>query len=827
MFGWGQYGSLSNKSPPGSPTRAAGAHLKPSGAESRNLKAGNSPTGQRPPGTQPPTLEAFPPGSAGPSGLQRNSRGPLVRGGSRSLNLNSRAGSGPGQQQVPENSDSGDESDQRGGILGTASSILGRLGMEERAPDEEQGILVWEVEVAGGWVRLDAETSQLLTQAQAEGRRSVQNCDARSSQKYMVDLERLEQTNQGTGEKRGVRCTRVAEDPKTRRSGGRGRDILEALRRLIAARSALLLAAGVALIVASVVVASTAASAGGKPQPGSGGGGSVAPAPSDEGWSPAPPAATTPALAPTQPPLVPIQPGQWYMCTTLGQCGSAPRRTWSTDPTDLVGAVAGFNAAPPGVSAQAWGPVAAHWSASTPVFQGTAVQLGDIAAFVVELLGSDPFGTGGKDIPFVDLRPPSENKVVAVTQRQLAFLVANALMGNGFTDGGSDGLTAGLQRCGANPAKSTYLYSLLSFLAVLSRELAPGDQGSLLVAATPKGQDKSWKNNLGTRLPEPTVCQRQADGSFDCGLSDFMAGGTQKQALTDIAGGVVGGGAQLCDLAASQDESLVQFYSEVLAFSFFTNGANKDDSATGMLPVPWVLLGARRYMNQLSGNSMGGSCGAIPTGNWLNEAISSRTVPVSVGGTQQKVAPSAFVGVASVCSACNVGDSCSHEELINNKCDLQRRHLEQDLSNWYQAFEPAMYEPSVQQAFRSVVSRIGTGPWGAGVWYGDSQQSFLTVWLATSLLSGITLDYYIYPSFCENQGNQCFVLGTSGGCGACVEQGALPGAGVDPGSCGPRGITDIISQFKGRSAQELYDALLQVGQPPDQIFDLLHGSHGI
>ncbi len=34
---------------------------------------------------------------------------------------------------------------------------------------------------------------------------------------------------------------------------------------------------------------------------------------------------------------------------------------------------------------------------------------------------------------------------------------------------------------------------------------------------------------------------------------------------------------------------------------------------------------------------------------------------------------------------------------------------------------------TAHQAYSAVVSRIGTGPWGAGVWYGDSQHSFLTV----------------------------------------------------------------------------------------------------
>merc|ERR1712050_743780 len=101
---------------------------------------------------------------------------------------------------------------------------------------------------------------------------------------------------------------------------------------------------------------------------------------------------------------------------------------------------------------------------------------------------------------------------------------------------------------------------------------------------------------------------------------------------------------------------------------------------------------------------------------------------------------------------------------VNNLCDAQRRHMDKDVALWYQAYEASMYNEIVQVAHRSVVTRVGTGPWGAGVWWGDSQQYFLTTWLATSLLESgsIKLDYYVYDHFCENPGNQCFLLGSYG-----------------------------------------------------------------
>merc|ERR1712032_199815 len=122
------------------------------------------------------------------------------------------------------------------------------------------------------------------------------------------------------------------------------------------------------------------------------------------------------------------------------------------------------------------------------------------------------------------------------------------------------------------------------------------------------------------------------------------------------------------------------------------------------------------------------------------------------------------------------------------------------------------------QAFQGVVSRIGTGPWGAGVWGGDSQQYFLATWLATSLLSSGTLDYYMYTDFCENPGNQCFVLGEDG-CEQCIaESGVLE---VDAKRCGSKSVGAVVDLFKDRPAQDLYDALLHVGRPPEQVFDAI------
>jgi len=475
----------------------------------------------------------------------------------------------------------------------------------------------------------------------------------------------------------------------------------------------------------------------------------------------------------------------------------------------------------PAIPPSHYGPVAAAWQASPPYFNGKPVTLYEVAQFAKALLLSNPFGLG-RMVPRVNLGDGGV-KVVAVTQRQLAFVVANVLMGNSLPAG--DGLSAALLRCSARPNAKAFIFSLLSFLAVLSQELADGSQGTFLIAATPQSMSSAWRSRLAKVLAEPTLCTSTAGQSLSCqtagqglssGLSDFMSGGTPYQALTDIAGRVVGGGGALCETANSQDESLVQFYSEVLAFAFF-------DSGDKMLLVPWTLLGARRYVNDISGESSTGTpwfqhCGAIPSYNWLNTQILKQTVNVPLNGASVSVAASAFVAVKSKCASCT--NTCPMSELMNNRCPVQRTTVDFDISLWYQAYEPSMYEASVQGAFATVVRRIGTGPWGAGVWYGDSQQYFLTVWLATSLLSNMKLDYYIYDHFCENPGNQCFLLGQAG-CAACIQTAAVPGNPIDSSRCGMQSVEGIVQQFRGRTAQELYAALHSVGPPPTQVFDLI------
>merc|ERR1712060_512043 len=107
-------------------------------------------------------------------------------------------------------------------------------------------------------------------------------------------------------------------------------------------------------------------------------------------------------------------------------------------------------------------------------------------------------------------------------------------------------------------------------------------------------------------------------------------------------------------------------------------------------------MGTRRYMRDFSGQSIRGSCGTIRTTGWLNEDLPDQTVSVALaeGAAEQIVVASAFVGVASACTMCSA--NCTTGQVVNNLCDSQRRHLDEDMRLWYQAYNIALYEQSVQ-----------------------------------------------------------------------------------------------------------------------------------
>merc|ERR1712217_393602 len=127
--------------------------------------------------------------------------------------------------------------------------------------------------------------------------------------------------------------------------------------------------------------------------------------------------------------------------------------------------------------------------------------------------------------------------------------------------------------------------------------------------------------------------------------------------------------------------------------------------------------------------------------------------------------------------------------MLNNECDCSRHSVDKDIERWYQAFEKTMYNPAVHDAFGAAIKSVGTGPWGSGVWSGDSQTYFLKMWMANSLLDNVGFDYYIYSKFCENPGNQCYGLGKSR-------------ESLTADRCQDHGVADVVKFFANKTVNE-------------------------
>jgi len=131
------------------------------------------------------------------------------------------------------------------------------------------------------------------------------------------------------------------------------------------------------------------------------------------------------------------------------------------------------------------------------------------------------------------------------------------------------------------------------------------------------------------------------------------------------------------------------------------------------------------------------------------------------------------------------------------------------------------------------VKSLGSGPWLAGLWWGDSQLGVLATWLGHALAAPswgdgaqpFPLDYYIYSTFTENPGNMCF-LHSQANCRACQQRcltNPLPetaywlpgdaffGSGLRAscaydgrGDCGCAGLAEVYAAYAGKTAEDLW-----------------------
>ena len=467
-----------------------------------------------------------------------------------------------------------------------------------------------------------------------------------------------------------------------------------------------------------------------------------------------------------------------------------------------------------------------------------------VFAWSVDLLSRNPFiGLTGKKLPYVNVMKNVPGTCVVLSHQQLAYCVVNTLFGNTVDGFEWNGLSArfGAADCCATPV---YPQALLAFLASIAA--SPDGGASTYVAyCLPKSFALDVSGSKARSMAAIDVVDLSKD-TFES-TSDMMSG-LPFVSVTDVAGDHIGGGSALCGIADSQDESLVQFYSDVLFLSFFASTAKPSSQPPSsqppssqppprppleppMLPANPVstIFGARRYLNYLSGHNVG-SCGKILKHFWNSELSgpsNSHSVPIveATGQTTAvKMFPQAFVAVTAQggIPSCKGG---FQPLCTSNRSASQRlpQSLTANVQILYAAYEPTNYA-LFSKAMPLLVKKVGISKFGSGVWWGDSNLFFLVDWIAVSLCSSYsppTLNYYFYgPYWCENGPNDCFLL-ASAACQACIPQGQA--STYLRSACGSASYNDIVAKFRGGTPQALLAAVMKVLPLPatTQIFEHL------
>lgn len=388
----------------------------------------------------------------------------------------------------------------------------------------------------------------------------------------------------------------------------------------------------------------------------------------------------------------------------------------------------------------------------------------------------------------------------------------------------------------------TFPKAALAFLASVA---AASDEGASTYVAycIPKTFQPDIKSSLSRKTAEIDVVDLSRESFM---TTKGVMSGLPYVSVTDVAGNQIGGGAALCAIADTQDESLVQFYFDVLFFSLFVSDPMparvKDPQAPSppraplappMLPAAPVsaVFGARRYLNYLSGHhAPSGSCGSVSlTPFWnidLEDLASAVSVPLTASGARAAVRmyPQAFVAVTSQggIPVCKGGFMLLCSSNLSSSQRLPQMLID-NVQVLYAAYEPTNYN-LFTEALPLLIKKIGVSKFGSGVWLGDSNLFFLADWLAVSLCSGYTpptLNYFFYrPYWCENGPNDCFLLAGSS-CRSCIPSNQT--ASYLPSAYGSADYVQVIQKFKGTPPQQFLQEILKVLPLPatKQIFEHL------
>lgn len=223
------------------------------------------------------------------------------------------------------------------------------------------------------------------------------------------------------------------------------------------------------------------------------------------------------------------------------------------------------------------------------------------------------------------------------------------------------------------------------------------------------------------------------------------------------------------------------------------------------------------------GTGLDGTCrfndpvnlGGIPTDDLATITLSGRSYEISSSRPFL-----AFQSENQKCSNSYEGrlNMCSCQRIID---PIDPCAFDKQVRAWYRSVALTSYHLDVQPVLKSLVRSIGTGPWGAGLWFGDSQLMFLASWIGQAAAAptwgaSLDLDYYIYSAFTENPANQCYVH-SKATCKACMARCSanplpsssywLPHGGscvVSSDVCGQNGLENVVAAYEKKDALALW-----------------------
>lgn len=545
---------------------------------------------------------------------------------------------------------------------------------------------------------------------------------------------------------------------------------------------------------------------------------------------------------------------------------------------------------------------------------GPAWTLAAVVRWVDEELlgGPDPFaaeGAGAVPVPYT--APNSQGgkfptprdqlepgQWVAYSRRQVCYIVAKSFVGS-ETVGYANGLLRFMHKqvggpTGCTAAGGDFGRAWWTLLAACAADpsLSGGGQGPVLVAA--KARDEPPMEQLWSAAEDaPLAAAGLRTCSYDDGTgpgdqlvdasagglgrvpnagcraptaqgpgADFMTGGLVGQATQDISANFLGGYiyGNTCGLGGGQDERLMVYYPEVSALTFFLSEAGPDGVyGPPQLRQPAWILGARRVRVGVDGTCLFENAFEVDP----NVPLTSDLIEIQLRGARFRMSGSKpFLAFMSE----NQGflgwpPSFDVTSLARRNKEPRQRDVdpqsgtsfEKQVRAWFRAVALSSYDEAVQPVLKAIVTSLGVGPWGAGLWWGDSQVSLLASWIGHALAartwdSELPLDYYMYAAFTENPGNQCLVH-SSGRCRTCLERcenvsagqqhaywlpseafrkpGSLDPCAADAGDCGKYGLEDVARHFGSGSAASLWQAVEQIlaaeagKAPAKSVFDLL------